>query len=354
MRILALTKYGAQAASTRQRFLQYRPFLALQGISLDVHPLVGDDEVARILRGDRARPMAAAAGYLRRARLLRRAGEYDLVWIAYETFPYLPGLFERLAFRSGRPVVVDFDDAIFHQYDRHRNRLVRALLRTKLSPLLARAALVTCGNDYLRDYAERHGARALVIPTVVDTDLYRPAAKPPGAGVVGGWIGSPSTWGGAKASALVVAHEAARAGGNFLAIGGGRHAQGLADITARDWREEREIADLQEMDFGVMPVPDESWARGKCGYKLIQYMACGLPVIASPVGVNREIVIDGENGFLASDEAQWRAATARLLADRDLRAQMGARGRTRVIDHYSLAVQAPRLLQAFQSLRAQP
>ena len=136
----------------------------------------------------------------------------------------------------------------------------------------------------------------------------------------------------------------ARHGAIFRAIGAGPPARAVHGIEAADWTEESEVAEVQGMEIGIMPVPDDPWARGKCGYKLIQYMACGLPVIASPVGVNSDIVSDGENGFLARGKEEWCVALERLLTDAPLRAAMGRAGRARAEEYYSLASQEPRLL----------
>jgi glycosyltransferase involved in cell wall biosynthesis len=117
-----------------------------------------------------------------------------------------------------------------------------------------------------------------------------------------------------------------------------------------DWAEEREVADVQSMDIGIMPVPDEIWARGKSGYKLVQYMACGLPVVASPVGVNSDIIQHGETGFLARDMAEWRKFLLLLLDDADLRSRLGKAGRNRAEEHYSLQAHAPRLVELLRSV----
>jgi glycosyltransferase involved in cell wall biosynthesis len=118
-----------------------------------------------------------------------------------------------------------------------------------------------------------------------------------------------------------------------------------------EWSEETEIAEVQRMDIGIMPIPDEPWTRGKSGYKLIQYMACGLPVVASPVGANREIVVQGQTGLFASDSHEWRNALERLIAEEPLRTALGAAGRLRAERNYSTQLHAPRLIALLQSLR---
>lgn len=346
MRILALTKYGPLAASTRQRFVQYEPVLADAGFSVDYAPLLNDAHVQRIADGKRASPTSVAAAYVRRVFDVLRADEFDALWVHCELFPYLPGVFERLAFVHGKPVVYDYDDAIFHMYDRQPRSLTGRLLAGKLAALIRGSAIACCGNQYLRDYAERFTDRLIILPTVVDTDSYRPAATPPPGPLTIGWIGSPSTWTFVRPILPLLADLSREWNIRFLAVGAGRIAEAdLFDGMALEpWSESAEIAAVQAMDIGIMPLPDEPWARGKCGYKLIQYMACGLPVVASPVGVNAAIVEEGVSGFLAADAVQWKAALTRLIDDAALRAAMGKAGRRRAVGEYSLCAHAPRLV----------
>lgn len=349
IRILALAKYGARAASTRQRLLQYRPFLARHGVELDVRSLLDDDYIDALMDGCPRSRAAVARAYGRRLRELALARGYDAIWVQYEIFPYLPLLDGLLAAASPRPIIYDIDDAIFHMYDAHRSGAIRRLLGGKLRPLMRRAAVSLCGNDYLRDYVVATGGRAVVVPTVVDTEHFRPVPRTEGAALTVGWIGSPSTWRYVEPLLPALLPAMARLGARFHVVGAGPAARGLTGVDARDWSEAREVADIQAMDVGLMPVPDEPWARGKCGYKLIQYMACGLPAIASPVGVNREIVRHGEDGFLARTEAEWAAALDALARDPALRARMGGNGRRKVVDQYSLRSQQPVVLAALRA-----
>lgn len=353
MRILALTKYGTLAAGTRQRFLQYAPALADAGIELEVMPLLDNDYLAPRLSGRGSRSvLPQLRAYGRRLGQLLTRRDHDVLWVHLELFPYLPGIFERLAALGGKPIVYDHDDAIFHQYDAHPRAAVRRLLGGKLERLLRRAAAATCGNPYLQEYAARFCPNSIVLPTVVDANLYTPAPSRPDAGPpMVGWIGSPSTWPYVRPLLPVLTRLARDGAIRFRAIGAGERAvvdgPGLAFLP---WREEEEVARVRAMDIGIMPVPDDAWARGKSGYKLIQYMACGVPTVASPVGVNSEIVSDGVTGRLASSETQWEAALTALAGDPALRARMGAAGRERFERRYSLQVNAPRLVALMRSL----
>jgi glycosyltransferase involved in cell wall biosynthesis len=347
-RVLAFAKYGPAAASTRQRLLQYLPALADAGFEVEVRALLDDDYV-RALAGGPAYPRGGIVqAYARRFGELRLAPKFDLLWVYAELFPYLPAPFERLAVKSGRPVVYDFDDAFFHEHEKSM------LLRDKLRPLITAAAAVCAGNEYLAAYARRWSDRVTVVPTVVDTQRYRPANSVRAEAPVIGWIGSPSTWLFVRPMLPLIADLCGKTGARFLAVGAGEAAarDRFDGLELRPWAEDREFADIQSMDVGIMPLSDEPWARGKCGYKLIQYMACGLPVIASPVGVNKAIVEIGVNGFLAATDEEWCKALSALIGDADLRGRLGEKGRARVVEHYSLAVHAPRVVELFRSAAA--
>lgn len=350
MRVLALMKYGVRAASTRQRLLQYLPYLAEHGIEVEVSPLLDDEHLRGLAEGRKAEPLAIVAAYVRRIGVLLRAARYDAVWVHYEVFPYLPGIIERSIGLAGAPVILDFDDAIFHGYDRHANPMVRRFLGRKLVGLMRTAFVCICGNAYLQAYAAQHAQRTVVVPTVVDTTVYVPpeTVAPPERRVVG-WIGSPSTWSGHLKPHLPTLLPILRKSGAVLkVVGAGPDSRGIDGIESVDWSEAAEVPEIQGMDVGIMPLPDDDWARGKCGYKLIQYMACGLPVVASPVGVNSQIVAHGKSGYLADSDLDWSAALARLLADPTMRQSMGRAGRDRVVRHYSLESQKAVILDQIQ------
>lgn len=355
LKVLALTRYGPLAASTRQRFLQYAPALAAAGIELTAEPLMDDEHMRRLVRGQRASPLGVARAYLRRTWALLRAARYDLLWLHCESFPYLPGQLELLARWAKRPIIYDYDDAIFHIYDASRRSFVRQVLGTKLQPLLSRSAACTCGNGYLADYAGRFCRRTLIVATVVDTDRYIPRPKPVDAPLVIGWIGSPSTWPQVRFLLPSLERLCATHGVRFRVVGAGRLAEAdrFDGMELVDWSEEREIELVQAMDIGIMPLVDSPFVRGKSGYKLIQYMACGLPTVASPIGVNREIVGEAETGFLADSLDDWERALTRLLGDAALRRQMGAAGRVKAVASYSLASQAPRLVALFRDIASE-
>ncbi|MGE0357596.1 MAG: glycosyltransferase family 4 protein [Burkholderiales bacterium] len=351
MNILVLTKYSRQAASSRQRFYQFFPALESLGFSLRAQALLGDEYLAAMIEG-RRRPVGVVLdAYRERWRLLRGASRADLVVIHFEAFPYLPDFAERQLARAGVPYVLDLDDAIFHQYDQHRNPLVRALLGGKIARIMRGAAAVHAGSRYIADYARAAGARRVeLLPTVVDTARLSPAPSRTGPGFRVGWIGSPSTssYLADVAPALAQFHRV-RPDAEFVLVGARADALPGLPVTRKPWSEATEADDLRAFDVGIMPLRDDPWSRGKCGFKLVQYMACGLPVVASPVGANADIVRAGVNGLLASTPDEWVAALAALAESPAERERMGREGRATVIARYSVDAVLPALAA---SLRA--
>lgn len=344
MKVLFLTRYDRLGSSSRLRALQYLPLLRRQGIECQAVPLLGDDYVSDLYAGRAVNVGNVMLSYLRRVRHLLGCRRYDLLWIEKELFPWLPAISEALLDLRGPPYVVDYDDAFFHRYDMHHNPLVRKLLGRNIDRVMKHAALVIAGNDYLAERAVRAGARRVeVLPTVIDLERYPVVPLPARSGFTIGWIGSPST----SPCLLTIQQplqELCRAQKSRLVLVGA-DGRGLSELDAeiRPWSEEREAEEIRTFDVGIMPLQDRPWERGKCGYKLIQYMACGLPVVASPVGVNSRIVTHGDNGFLAASAAEWLSALTRLRDDVTLRGKMGRAGRARVEESYCLQVTAPHL-----------
>lgn len=354
LRIAKLTKYGTLAASTRQRFDQYDPYLRDAGIEFESAPLLKNDYIESLYRGHAPRRTLVLQRYFERLRFLISSSRFDLLWVHCELFPGIPGALEALAAPNKTKIVFDYDDAIFHNYDQSGTFWHKALYREKLGPLLKKADEVFCGNAYLRDYAARFNDRTRYVPTVLDTGTYRPGKdgnKVETGEPVIGWLGSPSTWTGYVVPRLpmllsVVEDQRAR----LEVVGAAAVRESHPRLVIHEWHEEEEVQRLQAMDIGIMPLEDAPFARGKCGYKLIQYMACGLPVVASPVGVNAQIVDHGINGFLASSDEEWRTALCTLLADPALRARMGRNGRQKVEAEYSLNVWGPSVADALAGI----
>jgi glycosyltransferase involved in cell wall biosynthesis len=343
LRVLALTRYSREGASSRMRTFQYREPLAALGIDFDIQPLFGEDYLQSFYGGG-SRLWFALKSLGRRLRALRKARAYDAVWIEKEALPWLPAFVELSLLPRRVPLIADYDDAVFHRYDQNRRALVRRLLGRKLDKVMRRADLVVAGNDYLAARARQVGApRVEVVPTVVDLDRYPLAPRTRSGPLTIGWIGTPSTMEYFDPLKPLLRELSRELPMRVVAIGARPDQMSGEPFEAVAWSEEGEVDALRALDIGVMPLPDTPWERGKCGYKLIQYMAVGLPVVASPVGVNSRLVREGANGYLAADEEGWKQALRALAADPERRLAFGEAGRGLVEEQYTLQVQAPRL-----------
>ena len=358
--VLILTKYGRIGASSRLRSFQYGPWLEQAGLHYKVEPLLSDYLLkVRYTQGGYALGSLVKA-YARRLCALMERRKFDVVWIEKEALPWWPLWLELLLLR-GVPYVLDYDDAIFHNYDQHANFWVRRLFGRRIDGLMAQSALVVGGNHYLAQRALNARAPWVeVIATVIDLTRYpyqpqtseiAPVALSDADGlprVV--WIGSPST-----VQYLQLIHKplqilATRYPFVLRVIGGGPVDLPGVLVEVVAWTEETEVENITACQVGVMPLRDSLWERGKCGYKLIQYMACGLPVVASGTGVNPELVRHDENGFVANTADEWVTALGKLLQSPTLRRQMGAAGRHRVENEYCIQKTGPRMAQLLRSV----
>jgi len=340
---LLLSRYGRLGASSRLRSFQYVDLLRSCGWEVDIAPLFTDAYI-EALYNERSRWRHVISGYLRRLRVLCRSRAYNLIWLEKELFPYLPAWVEHCLSAMGIPYIADYDDPVFHLYDNHPNSLIRFALARKIDQVMRHAATIIAGNQYLAERAKSAGAqRVEVIPTVVDIERYPGANRGEHTRFTIGWIGSPTSSRFLSLIGPVFAWVTKNFDVRNVAVGARRSTVKGLPIEVQDWSEKTEVQAIQSFDIGIMPMPDEPWTRGKCGYKLIQYMACSLPVIASPIGVNKEIVDHGLNGFLAGDRRQWQQYLQTLIQNKEIRQEMGAEGRRRVETWYSLQVQAPRV-----------
>ena len=354
IKILALTRYGRLGASSRMRFLQYFPWLQQAGFELTVAPLLSDVVLAtRYKQGSYGlQPLFRA--FADRLRCMLACHQFDVVWIEKEALPWFPVWIEKWLMRS-TPYVLDFDDAIFHNYDLHRSAWVRRVYGRRIDSLMEGARLVIAGNRYLAGRATSAGARWVeVVPTVVDLARY-PAKQAYSVGtklrIV--WIGSPSTAQYLLELGAPLGTLAKRLPFVLRVIGSGVITVPGVDVEVVTWSADTEAAEIAECDVGIMPLRDTPWEQGKCAYKLIQYMACGLPTVASPIGANCDVVIAGETGFFADNAEAWINNLELLLCDAALRQCFGQAGRARVEAQYCLRQAAPRLVQVLAAAGGQ-
>ena len=347
VKVCGLTLYGAQAASTRYRLGQYVPGLKAEGIDLHISPLLGDDYVRFTFIGKTYSFKRLIVDYTRQLASLTKQGRYDLAIVQAELFPLLPGGIESRLL--GIPYIYDFDDAFFLKYRQERFRRVSFVLKDKFAAVISRAAAVLAGNHYLVDYANQLNPATTFLPTVVDTDRYVHLPSERDDKFTVGWIGSPSTSVYLSAMALPLAQLGREGPIRFVIVGGRSEAIDGVEVVNLPWEEATEVSLINTFDVGVMPLFDDEWARGKCALKLIQYMACGVPVVASPVGANLDVV-GSDCGLLAKDDGDWALALRRLRDDVRLRKDMGLAGHERVVKNYSLSVGLPIMAQAIKSV----
>jgi glycosyltransferase involved in cell wall biosynthesis len=347
LRVLFMTQ-GRRDSAARFRVYQYLPHLRAAGFEPVVVPCVPERSFTALRGSPWLRPLRLArhaAMLPSRLRGIVLARHCDIVFLQRDLWWGVSPLPERAIARVNPNVVFDFDDAIWLYSPRRR--------REPVATIAALAKIVVAGNSYLADYARQHNPRVVTIPTPVDTERFKPAAGAREGGPLRlVWTGSaptlPNLYGCAEALAAFARARPAR----LLVIADRRPDQPLGlPVDFVPWSEESELTALQRADIGIMPLPDDPWTRGKCAFKLLQYMAVGIPAVASPVGMNREVIAaPGDGGLLASTPAEWVNALTRLADDAALRAQVGERGRARAVTSYSLASWAPRLAETLREL----
>lgn len=356
-RVLFITMHRPKRSpGQRFRFEQYIPYLEQNGYVCDISYIVSeaDDRIVYAPGRYTEKLLIFAKSVVTRLRDVLTARRYDIVFIYREALMVNTGVIEALLAATGARTVFDFDDAIWLQGVSKNNARLSWLRggSSKIPGILRRVDMVLAGNSYLADYARRFNDNVHVVPTTLDTDTHAPLARIADARVCVGWSGSPSTTPHFDliVPALAKVKGAFGEGVYFKLIGDGSYRRPELNLVGVPWCEATEVADTAEIDVGVMPLPDDDWSRGKCGFKALLYMALAIPAVVSPVGVNTEIVEDGENGYCAADEDAWLTALSRLIREPELRKKVGRNGRDTVVDRYSVRSQRDRYLSLFDRL----
>jgi glycosyltransferase involved in cell wall biosynthesis len=348
--LLALVPYALRrVGGQRYRIEQWAPLLERHGVRVTFAPFLAPSGMDVLYRPGHAAAKIGHTlrGYARRVTHAMAGPRPDLVFVYRESAPLAPAWFERLV--GGRaPMVFDFDDAIYLPDASAANAWTRRVKgRGKVEALCRMSRHVTVGNALLAEFASRHAAAVTVLPSTIDTDLYRVVPRESNRRPVVGWTGSETTLPHLLALAPALRRLRRAVDYQLLVIGGAANIEGV-DVRSLPWSASREVEDLRAVDVGLMPLPDDEWSRGKCGMKALQYMALGIPAVVSPVGANRDIVQDGMNGFHAGTDDEWVDRLAQLLADPPLRTRLGAAARLTVERGYSAEVHVPRLAQVLR------
>lgn len=344
-----------RSPSQRFRFEQYFSFLEKNGFECRLAPLL-DEEEDKIFYSEGnlfKKALVLLNSYRKRQKDIALAREYDILFIQREAYMAGGAFFEKQFKKTGKKIVFDFDDAIWLPNISDSNRRFTWMKNpSKTSEIIALSDAVIAGNTYLAGYAKRYNANVHCIPTTIDTGYHQRKAPHPGTTLCIGWTGSHTTIQHFN-HAIPVLKELKQRYGNkisFKVIGDPYYRNEELNIQGEKWDLHDEIEQLSKIDIGIMPLPDNEWSQGKCGLKGLQYMALEIPCVMSPVGVNREILEDGVNGFLAGPDTEWVEKISRLIEDPELRQKIGSQARRTVEEKYSVNSQKERYLGLLKSL----
>lgn len=355
-RILFIASHRPERApGQRFRFEQYMPHLERNGWQCELSHLVSEaDDKVLYSKGNYLKKAAWLAKCNRiRRRDAARANDFDVIFLFREALMSRSTAFEERMRSSRAKIVFDFDDAVWLTNVSDANKRWSWMKDPGKTPkLIAMSDIIFAGNPFLADYSRPFNKNVVVVPTTIDTDEYRPVPERQPGPVCIGWSGSITTVQHFRYALPALQQLRQRFGDriSFRVIGDGSYTEPSLGVQGLPWRKDSEVHDLQAIDIGIMPLPDDEWARGKCGLKGLQYMALGIPTVMSPVGVNSEIIQDGLNGHLATDTADWVEKIARLVEDADLRQRMGAAARNTVVARYSLNAWKDRYLELLNDL----
>lgn len=343
-----------RSPSQRFRFEQYLDYLATQGF---------DCELSSIIRAEDDAIFYGAGNYFGKFKILlrslfkrwketRRAKEYDLVFVQRESFMLGTTFFEK-RFAQKTKLIFDFDDSIWLNVVSTGNQKLKFLKDAgKTQKLIELSHMVFAGNAYLATYAKQFNSNVKIVPTTVDTDHHKRIDRAPNDRVCIGWSGSFSTIEHMETAlpALYQIKEKYEDQVYFKIIGDPNYKNEKLGVVGVPWTAEDEVEQMNELDIGLMPLPNDEWTKGKCGLKGLTYMSMEIPTIMSPVGVNTEIIQDGENGFLATNMEDWVKKISLLVENPELRQKMGKKGREIVLQKYAVLAQRDNYVRYFNEL----
>jgi len=286
-----------------------------------------------------------------------RALRYDVIFIHRESCPLGGAFIERILCMLKKRIIFDFDDSIFlPNTSEHNSYIERFKKPAKVASIIKMSSVVIAGNEYLKEYASKYNANVIVIPSSIDTDIYFPGeAASDRKEITIGWIGSNTT----KKFLYDIEDVFVEISKRYprrikiVIVGGGFFSSRLDNVINKRWELNSEAEDIRSFDIGIMPMPDNEWTKGKCGFKAILCMSCGVPVVASAVGANLNIIKDGVNGFLAKDNTEWIRKLSDLIESRDLRLKIGKAACRSVEEKYSIKVNFKLFLNALNGVTSE-
>ena len=354
-KVLFIVPYPVRhAPSQRFRVELFKPILDAADVDYTIAPFM-DEHTWNILYKDGSTLQKAVGilkGYFKRLKhVFVDAPKHDYIFIHREAAPLGPPIFEwLLAKLLSKKIIFDFDDAIWIENTSSQNKLAGLLKAAWKTKYTCRWAYkVVGGNDYLCNFAKQYNKQVVRIPTCVDTEHKHNKQKEHKDGQVTiGWTGSHSTLFYLDEIIDVLKELEETYNTRFVVIANKEPELSLKNWEFIKWNEQTEVEDLLKLDIGIMPLKEDPWSEGKCGFKLIQYMSLGIPAVASPVGVNKVIIEEGQNGYLCTIKEEWINALKQLINDTAQRAKLGAAGKEKIQAEYSVASQKDNFIQLFQ------
>jgi glycosyltransferase involved in cell wall biosynthesis len=355
MKVLFIVPYPTEGPSNRYRVEQYLPYLKEHGVQYSLRPFVSSDFFKVLYKkGNHAKKILYfLIASVKRISDLINSAKYDLIFIHIESFPFGGALFERLVTSLNKPVIYDFEDAVYLHNFRDNNKFINYLrCPEKFYKIISLSKRVIVCNKFMKDFVLPFNNNVTVIPTSIDTDKFTLKESPQEVKrPVIGWIGSPTTFYCLESLSKVFERLAEKYDFSLKLIGGKKdyRIKGVA-VTSSEWALARDVEDFQSLDIGVYPLPNDERAMAKTPFKTVQYMSVGVPAVVSRVGGNTEMIQDGVNGFLASKEEEWFEKLSLLIKNPELRRKIGLAGRKTVEQRYSVKVNAPKFIDIIQKV----
>jgi len=350
--ILAPYPHG-QAPSQRFRFEQYLDFLSKQNFDIHFHPFLTEETWKTLYKPGNAlkKINGFLVSFVRRWILLWTLRKADYIFIHREAAQIGPPIFEWIIAKVlQKKYIYDFDDAIWlPNYSASNAKFHRLKAYWKVKYCIKWAYQISAGNEYLSNYAQQYNSNVSIIPTTIDTENHHNLTTDYEKDeIIIGWTGTHTTMHYLDELIPVLRELEHEYTFQFLVISNEPPLYDLKSLRFQQWRKETEIQDLAKISIGVMPLREDIWSEGKCGFKGLQYMALGIPSILSPIGVNNEIISHEENGFLAHTSKEWKTILEKLLRSPELRKKIGTLGRTTIVNRYSVKSQENNYLSFFK------
>ena len=325
----------------RYRFEQFFDYLELKGIQCFLAYIINEEDEKALYHSKNIlkKIKIGLNSYKRRWIHTSEIDQYDLIVIYREVLPTKSIYFEKYIAKKNIPIIYDFDDAIWVKDVSEVNKKISFLKdEKKIEKILPLCKHITCGNEYLASFARKINSNVTIIPSTVDTDLYQPIIKSSKSDVVKiGWVGSHTT---VKHFEMIKdvyleLNKNFNKRIEFILIGDENYHNKKLGIKGIKWENKKEVELFNSFDIGIMPIPNNEWSKGKCGMKGLLYMSVGIPTVMSAVGMNKKIIQNGKNGFLANSSADWLDILTKLIMDETLRKKVGMMGRKSVEEKYS-------------------